>query len=743
MMTASLSFEEKMIPADLKTLPHWVCWKAILNGGRVEKIPVCAQSGRNASSTDPETWTDYVTAVMKAYTAENLGLGFVFAQTAGIVGIDLDKCRDATTGTLEPWAQDIVTEIDSYTEISPSGTGVHIFVRGGLPPGRMKKGHIEAYQQGRFFTITGRHLEGTPMTIEHRTGKLIDFHARHLADSLPSERLVHATPPATVCLSDEDILAKCRTARNAAKFDALWRGDTNGYPSRSEADLALISVLVFYTQDAAQLDRLYRQCGLRRDKWDHRHGEQTYGAITIQKALANVREIYSPHRTNGPASRLSAMSVWPEIQSVKPELAEEWPVLNQAALTGLAGEVVRLFEPHTEADPVALLVSFLSEVGAMVGRAPHLILDGGYHPVIFWPVIVGRSSKSRKGTADKRIESFCQLADMAWTRGEYRGTLSSGEGLAFAVRDRQYKEEPVREQGKPTGETRQVLVDSGVEDKRLFLVQSEFGAVLRVMERDGNSLSGVLRDSWDGRDLAPMTKGNRIRATAPHIGIVGHVTKDELLRNLTSTEACNGFGNRFVWFVVQRSKELPFPSSPDQDAVNELACRLKAALQAGRTMSTFSLSDCARDAWKALYHHLSAERPGMVGDLLGRAEAQVMRVAALFALLDGQSVIESQHLASACALWSYAEASTKYIFGDSTGDPNADQILRALRAAGELTDTELSGVFGRNISAARLNQAKALLVRSGLAHDATISTDVPGRPKTVWRPGTKKTNLTN
>lgn len=168
---------------------------------------------------------------------------------------------------------------------------------------------------------------------------------------------------------------------------------------------------------------------------------------------------------------------------------DRWPTLNGEALHGLAGEVVRLFEPHTEADPVALVVSFLSEAGTILNRGPHLFLDGVFHPLLFWAVLVGNSSKSRKGTAGKRVQTLMSLADPAWMRGECKGTLSSGEGLAFAVRDAQYKEEPIKKSGQPTGETVTICIDPGIEDKRLFLVQSEFGAVLRVMAREGNSLS--------------------------------------------------------------------------------------------------------------------------------------------------------------------------------------------------------------------------------------------------------------
>jgi hypothetical protein len=416
----------------------------------------------------------------------------------------------------------------------------------------------------------------------------------------------------------------------------------------------------------------------------------------------------------------------------------EWPTLGPVALHGLAGGVVRLIEPHTEADSVALLVSFLSEFGAMLNRGPHLILDGSYHPLLFWPVLVGQSSKSRKGTAGKRIETILSLADDEWTRGECKGTLSSGEGLAYAVRDATHKEQPLKDHGRPTGETVMICIDSGIEDKRLFLVQSEFGAVLKIMAREGNSLSGVLRDAWDGLTLAPMTKANRVRATNPHIGLVAHVTQDELLRNLTDTETVNGFGNRFVWFAVRRSKELPFPSSPAESDLSALAREIRKVLPIARACGELTLSPSARKRWADCYHDLSADRPGMVGALLGRAEAQVMRVSGLYAVLDGHSTIDLVHLNAARALWQHAEASTRMIFGNSVGDPVADAMLKAIYARGDMTDSDLSDLFRRHKTAAELERAKSVLIQTGLAHYVTIETD--GRPRRIWRPGAKKAN---
>lgn len=427
----------------------------------------------------------------------------------------------------------------------------------------------------------------------------------------------------------------------------------------------------------------------------------------------------------------------------KPEdvLSAAWPMMDATAYHGLAGEIVRAIEPCTEADSVALLASILAEFGAMLNRGPHLILDGSYHPLLVWPVLAGNSSKSRKGTSGKRIQKVCHDADHTWTRGQLRGTLSSGEGLAFAVRDPRHEDKPTKGNGQLTGETMTICVDRGVADKRLFLVQSEFGAVLRVMNREGNSLSGVLRDAWDGQDLAPMTKSNIVRATAPHIGIIGHVTKEELLRNLSDTEASNGFGNRFIWLLVRRSKELPFPMEPDPDTLGRLATRLRIMLTDARTVGQLRLTPAAREGWVEIYHDLSADRPGLSGSLLARGEAQVMRLSGLYCLLDGRREIDLVHLSAALALWDYAETSTRLIFGSNLGDPHADTILRALRTQGELSESQLSAVFGRHLSGEKLERAKTTLINAGLAHPVTTVTG--GRPRIVWRAGAKQAKEAN
>ena len=172
--------------------------------------------------------------------------------------------------------------------------------------------------------------------------------------------------------------------------------------------------------------------------------------------------------------------------------------------------------------------------------------------------------------------------------------------------------------------------------------------------------------------------------------------------------------------------------------LSTLAAKLRSALGLARGFGALSLTGATREAWQDIYHDLSADRPGMAGALLGRAEAHVMRLSALYACLDGQATIDLVHLKAALAVWQHAEASTKMIFGDSLGDPVADIMLKGIRAKNELTDSQLSDLFGRHMPAAKLDRAKSVILTAGLAHCATV--DSGGRPRIVWRAGAKKEN---
>jgi hypothetical protein len=208
-----------------------------------------------------------------------------------------------------------------------------------------------------------------------------------------------------------------------------------------------------------------------------------------------------------------------------------------------------------------------------------------------------------------------------------------------------------------------------------------------------------------------------MKASDTHVSVIGHITKAELLRHLTETETANGFANRFLWLLVKRSKELPFGGEWFKVDTAPLIKRLRSALEFGSCPVEITWGDSARDAWKAVYGPLSEGKPGLFGAVVGRAEAQVVRLAALYAVMDESYLIEGEHLEAALALWDYAEASARYIFGDATGDPVADQIMEALRSVGKagMTRTEVSNLFRRNRSADRIASALSMLLGTGQA----------------------------
>src|SRR5215213_6780349 len=157
---------------NMRDLRQWLCWRSVERDGKPTKIPYSPITGQRASSRTPETWTGYEEAVRACKEHGYGGIGFVFTSEDDLCGVDLDGCLDPETGEIEPWAWEIVEQLDSYTEISPSGTGVHVLVRAQLPEGRNRKGRFEAYDRRRYFTVTGRHLEGTPRSIESRQEQL-------------------------------------------------------------------------------------------------------------------------------------------------------------------------------------------------------------------------------------------------------------------------------------------------------------------------------------------------------------------------------------------------------------------------------------------------------------------------------------------------------------------------------------------------------------------------------------------
>ena len=405
-----------------------------------------------------------------------------------------------------------------------------------------------------------------------------------------------------------------------------------------------------------------------------------------------------------------------------------WPSpLAQEAFYGLPGEFVNLIEPHTEADPAAILIQILTGIGNVIGATAFFQVEADKHYLKIFPVLVGETSKGRKGTSWGYIKTILKQID---PECRIMSGLSSGEGLIWQVRDEIKKNEPIREKGRIKG-YQEVVVDPGEDDKRLFIIEQEFASTLRVIGRDGNILSPVIRQAWDDGNLQALAKNSPAKATGAHISIIGHVTKDELRRYLDRTETGNGFANRFIWLCIRRSKTLPDGGQFYKQDFEPILKRLREAVEFGKTVGEMGKDSGAKKIWDGVYPDLSEGKPGLFGAVTSRAEAQVMRIACIYALLDESKMIREEHLLAALALWDYSEASARYIFGDATGDSVADRILQAIRGSTTgLTRTEIRDLFFRNVSGERMDTALSFLESHNLIRMA--KQDTGGRPVERW-----------
>jgi hypothetical protein len=308
-------------------------------------------------------------------------------------------------------------------------------------------------------------------------------------------------------------------------------------------------------------------------------------------------------------------------------------------------------------------------------------------------------------------------ADAGFVEHGLASGLSPGKGLIAQVRD------PVDE------------ADAGAPaDRRRLVLEQEFAQVLKVLSREGNTLSPIVRQAWDGDALQTMVRNNPLRASAAHVAIVGHITKDELLRYLTATELANGFFNRFLLIAVDRSKLLPFGSALVTEQLVAVRDAVRLALRFAAAHRPLAFDPAARERWIDIYPQLSAGQPGLAGAATARAEAHVVRLALIYALLDCAHAIRLEHLEAGLAVWAYSAGSATWIFGESLGDPTADEIWAATkeRRAG-VTRTEVSDMFSRNKKRREIDRALGVLEEAGRLRRATRQPE-RGRHAEVWIP---------
>jgi hypothetical protein len=409
-----------------------------------------------------------------------------------------------------------------------------------------------------------------------------------------------------------------------------------------------------------------------------------------------------------------------------------WPDLKPEAFQGITGEIIAAVMPHTEADPAAVLVTLLTAFGAIAGLSPYALAGNEPHPGRLHTLIVGRTSDGGKGTSWAAVKAILAYAYLS-LYSHILGGIVSGEGIIENVRD-------------PRGEPESKNYDEGVTDKRLLVVETEFSAALAKGARQGSSLFPVLRQAWDGGTLQSAARSaNALRATNPHISLIGHITPGEFREKLSEGEMAGGTINRLLMVLSRRSKLLPEGGNLPDAVIRECGAMLTDALAAAdsETSLVIQRTISADELWRDAYPKLVAPKPdGWYASATARAQAQVLRLSVIYATLDQSKLIKPEHLRAALAVWDYCDASAKVLFAEAEHDSrraDTDKILKFIGGRGKVTRNQLSEeLFQKNKKSYEIDALLRPLIDAGLVSQE--SEETRGRPRTVYTLRDKRDN---
>ncbi len=422
------------------------------------------------------------------------------------------------------------------------------------------------------------------------------------------------------------------------------------------------------------------------------------------------------------------------------------PQPDSICLYGLVGDVARAGSEGTETNAHAIAANFMAYLSCAIGRGVYLPIGNTRHHARLFCLHIGRSGRGRKGDAVSlvlRIDAALRTIDDAFAPQVHRGGLSTREGLAALIHDgyRQGRQEV-----------------PAIEDKRLWVVESEFANVLHQGRRDGNTLSAALRDCWDGIDLKPATKSNRVYASDPHVCLSGAISPSELRGLMSAREMSNGFANRFLMIWAERSRMLPFPKETPQAVVEHLARRtlevlafVRADRHDEREHLKMELSPQAQWRYAQLYRgelHDGID-DGAIGAMLERRAPMLLRLAMLMALTDLQTRIDVPHINAAMAWIQHATASVRFVFSSAAEDAKLTQVqeltnrvLTFLHEHGQATRSQISSeCFRGKVPKARIDTSLEHLLNS-TPPKITVqwgerADGAPGAPQRVYRLATE------
>ena len=693
----------------MRDLKQWVCWRLEERYSEPTKVPYSPLTGEKASSTDPETWASYREAISACEEHGYHGIGFVFTAEDALCGVDLDKCLAPESGEIERWAQEIIDELDSYAEISPSGKGVHVLVRGTLPPGRNRKGRFEAYDRGRYFTVTGKHLAGTPQRIERRQKQLDNVARRVFGNSVAADTNGHGGSVAALdavdtCLSDDEVIQKASSASNGERFARLWAGDTTAYGSHSEADLALCGMLAFWTGgDAVRMDALFRQSGLYRKKWDR----NDYRKKTIAEALSGKTEFYRSRQTlklkNSNASDDTDNTIIEAVPDAPPFPVDALPAPCRRFVHEAAESI------GCQADLVAVPV--LSLLSAGVGNSRRVEIKRGWREsaTLFTAVVKAPGEKKTPAAKAALSPLWKKQVDLKRQyrekRKAYEEQLRRWESdKKVAAKEGEVAppqpEEPVMGRVVVDDTTIEALAGILESNPRGVLVaRDELAGWVRAMDQY-KSGKGADRQNWlslwSNAPISVDRKSNSepIIVESPWVSVTGSIQPDILPELSDSRE--DGLLDRFLfanpepYHVPLSAKEISATAENELRALYERLARLQMPESDGEPFpGTVPLAPGSWEAFKSLADSLTAEMyelgfPPRLAGAWRKLEGYLARLALILCMArvassDVREQIEPQDIRAAGRLISYFKAHAKRVHMGLRGQNPKNQLATELR----------------------------------------------------------------
>ena len=695
-------------PTPMRDLRQWVCWRAEERDGKLTKVPYSPTTGSRARSNDPTTWETLAQARDAAQKGHYEGIGFVFTEYDPFCGVDLDSCVDPETGEVEPWAKDIVGGLDSYTEISPSGTGLHIIVRAELPPGGNRKDRVEMYDRLRFFTVTGNHLRGTPTSVQERQRQILALHNRLFPPTSPEVSSTNGTLAPENHMDDAKVLRRAMSAANGSRFAALWVGDASGYPSDSEADLALCSMLAFWTgPDEGRIASLFARSGLARKKWDR----EDYRRRTIACALAGA-EFYTPRKDGLPSSRNGDYGDT-EIGSPLPAIPEAAPFPVEA-MPASCRPLIREATAALGCAPELVALPMLATLSSAVGTSRVVEVKGGWREWASLFVAVVASPGAMKTPAAKvakkpAFERQRNLSkDYAEEKGDWKREVREWE---VEKRDAQKAGEPAPEEPAVPSMSRCVASDTTVEalvsilednPRGLLIHRDELAGWVRSMDQykggKGSDRQHWL-NLWSTDEVIVDRKsrmGEPVILAKPFVSLFGGIQPSMLGELGAGTE--DGLMDRFL-FAYPAPRHVRFTEDEvSEEAEEEYAdlyrkladLRLATDEHGDPNPKPLRLTRRAKDLFAKTVDSLGAEvlEPGFPGRLEGvwsKLRGYLARLSLVLAVCRCatsramEERIEHGDVEAASQLLAYFKAHAKRVYAELAAPDPLDLLAAELR----------------------------------------------------------------